>query len=95
MILTYSMFKINYLALSPVHAQHRKPISPIPMLGLVYLSAGKFKQRGPLSKRKRVCIYKKVDKFHNIPIATLTHSLVKIVLSDGPSDTDFDRGPSS
>ena len=58
------------------------------MLGLLYFSTRK--QRGPLSKRKQVCIYKKVDKIHNIPIATLTHSPVKPVLSDGPSYTDFD-----
>ena len=50
------------------------------MLGLVYFSARK--QRGPLSKRKRVRIYKKVDKIHNIPIAT--HSFVKLVLLRWP-----------
>ena len=65
-----------------VHHQHSigKFISPIPMLGLVYFSARK--QRGPLSKRKRVRIYKKVDKICNIPIAT--YSFVILVLLRWP-----------
>jgi hypothetical protein len=70
MILTYSMFKINYLALT----QHRKTYITETDAWTLYFSDRK--QRGPLSKRKRVCIYKKVNKIHNIPIAT--HSLVKL-----------------